>query len=193
MFQLSISGIVRAVDFQFYRFIGMYVMQVKFNFGADQKPNMVTRWPSWIFISSQYFKKRLSRPNWLKFLHVWLCIQDTVGSNMAVKYLFWILVSTKYFMNLLCNWFEILEVYWYLYDLVMFDFGADWKSNMATRQQSCIFISSQYLKKRLSNRFEILQVYWNKWDEGHVTFWSRLEFRKKMATRQQSWIFVSIQ
>ena len=35
-------------------------MKVKFHFGPDKKSNMAARWAFWIFVSTQYLKKRLS-------------------------------------------------------------------------------------------------------------------------------------
>ena len=43
-------------------------------FGPDQKSNMATRRPSWIFISAQYLKKPLS--NWFEILHIYWYVLD---------------------------------------------------------------------------------------------------------------------
>ena len=64
---LNIWRSVWAIDLKFVTFIGTYKAKVRFDFGPNRKSNMATWLPSWIFISAQYFKKRLS--NWFEIKH----------------------------------------------------------------------------------------------------------------------------
>ena len=71
---LNISRSIWTINLKFCRYIGTYQGEVKFYFAPNQKSNMAARRPSWIFISIQYLKKRLS--NWFEIWHIYWYLLD---------------------------------------------------------------------------------------------------------------------
>ena len=67
-FPLNISRTVRAIDLKFGMWFYHEKIQVKFDFQVDLKSNMAARQPSWIFVSAQLLKNRIS--DWLEIWYV---------------------------------------------------------------------------------------------------------------------------